>query len=271
MIEDLLTNLKVLKNLLSKNAAVNVNGNQVKGIVIDKASEYFRTARQEVASLVLDEEELSKYDEDWQNLIRLAQRNNSKASYLSIINRLTEKTRELAVLSRSTAITAQPAANGTIALSQDEQRLIATLGEVLPSSAQSYRQGLKDLAGSPERLSYRGTATEFRESLREVLDHLAPDEAVKSQAGFKVEPGTNGPTMKQKVRFILSSRGRSKSNRELTEKSVELIESLSADVTRAVYNRASLSTHLQTTEREVRQIQRYLSAVFYDILEIKRQ
>jgi hypothetical protein len=59
-------------------------------------------------------------------------------------------------------------------------------------------------------MSWRGPATDFRESLRETLDHLAPDSAVKAEPGFKLEQNTSGPTMKQKVRFILKKRGVSK-------------------------------------------------------------
>ena len=47
-----------------------------------------------------------------------------------------------------------------------------------------------------------------------------------------------------------------------------LIEALCGEITRAVYDRASVSTHLQTTRQEVAQIKRYLDAVLFDLLEI---
>lgn len=131
----------------------------------------------------------------------------------------------------------------------------------------SYRQGILDLQ-SHGRLSYRGTASEFREALRETLDHLAPDAEVVKQPGFKLEDKQAKPTMKQKVRFVLVSRDRNKTQREAAEKSVDLIESLAGEVTRAVYNRASLATHGETARKEVQQVKRYVDTVLFDLLEI---
>lgn len=74
--------------------------------------------------------------------------------------------------------------------------------------------------------------------------------------------------MKQKVRYVLTSRGKGKTQRESAEKSIDLIENLCGDAARAVYDRASLSTHVETTKQEVRQIKRYLDAVLFDLLEI---
>ncbi len=76
--------------------------------------------------------------------------------------------------------------------------------------------------------------------------------------------------MKQKVRFVLSYRGKNKTQRLLAEKSVGLIENLCGEITRAVYDRASVSTHLQTTRQEVAQMKRYLDAVLFDLLEISQ-
>ncbi len=74
--------------------------------------------------------------------------------------------------------------------------------------------------------------------------------------------------MRQKVRVILSSRGKNRTQHVAAEKTVELIETLSGEVARAVYNRASLSTHVETTKDEVVQLKRYMDALFFDLLEI---
>ncbi len=137
----------------------------------------------------------------------------------------------------------------------------------MPSAAASYRQGLSDLIGS-ERLSYRGTAAEFRESLRETLDQLAPDADVEAQAWYKPEDGQKKPTMKQKARYILTSRGRNKTQRDSAEKMLKLIDELSGEVMRAVYNRASLATHIHQSKGEVQKIKRYVDTVLFDLLEI---
>jgi hypothetical protein len=117
-------------------------------------------------------------------------------------------------------------------------------------------------------LSYRGTATEFRECLRETLDHLAPDSNVADQTWYRPEDGQKKPTMKQKVRYILTSRGRDKTQRESAEKMMGLIEELSGEVARAIYNRASLATHVQQSRSEVQKIKRYVDTVLFDLLEL---
>ena len=127
---------------------------------------------------------------------------------------------------------------------------------------------MQDLDSGEVRFSYRGTASELREVLRETLDIPAPDDDIAKQSWFKLETNCTGPTMKQKVRFILSSRGKSKAQRALPEKSIDLVENLCGDVARAVYTRASTSTHVQTTKQEVQQMKRYLDAVLFDVLEI---
>jgi hypothetical protein len=148
-----------------------------------------------------------------------------------------------------------------------ELRLIETLERLVPSAAASYRQALIDLADGA-RLSYRGTASEFREALRETLDHLAPDDSVMQQPNYTQEPGQSKPTMKQKVRFVLSSRNRNKTQRESAEKSVAFVSELSGEIARAVYNRASLATHVQESRNEVARIKRYVDTVLVDLLEV---
>src|SRR5205085_2867453 len=99
------------------------------------------------------------------------------------------------------------AASTQVQATATETLILTTLERIgLQETARSYRQVLIDLSEA-RRLSYRGTATELREVVREVLDHLAPDDQVTSTAGYKQQPGTDGPTMTQKARFILKARG----------------------------------------------------------------
>jgi predicted pPIWI-associating nuclease len=157
-------------------------------------------------------------------------------------------------------------AGGVPALSREEAAILKTLDALVSSAAASYRQGLQDLAGS-ERISYRGTAADFRESLRETLDHLAPDAEVIQQQGFVLEQNQTRPTMKQKVRFVLASRGRHKTQRESAERSMSLIDELTGGIMRAIYNRASLATHVEERKREVQRVKRYVETVLIDLLE----
>jgi len=151
-------------------------------------------------------------------------------------------------------------------LTPAELMIIRTLQSTVPSAAASYQQAILDLRS--ERLSYRGTASELRESLRETLDHLAPDDQVMAQPGFKAEGDQKKPTMKQKTQYILAVRERSKTQRGTITKSIELIDSLSGEITRAVYNQASLATHIEASRTDVWKVKRYVDTVFFDLLEI---
>jgi hypothetical protein len=97
-----------------------------------------------------------------------------------------------------------------------------------------------------------GTANELREALREVIDHLAPDEEILRVSGFKLERGQTKPTHKQKVRHILRSRDVPATARKAPEETTTLVEELTASVARASYQRTSVSTHIVTARAEVR-------------------
>jgi len=267
MISQLLEQLKGLVSMVHKNKAININSKVIREAAIQTGSYYFKECRAEADNILKDKIALEDIDEKWQQLIRQAHGNNSKKSYRSLLNCLLKITTELAVVSHA-LVSPTKGVSSHINQSQAEFILIDTLDELLHSAGQSYRQGLQDLNHKEQRYSYRGTACELRETLRETLDLLAPDEEVAKQPWFKLEPNCIAPTMKQKVRFILSSRGKNKTQRASAEKSVELIENLCGDVVRAVYSRASVSTHVNTTKQEVLQMKRYLDAVLFDVLEI---
>jgi len=268
MISQLLHDLERLAGNIKKNKAVNINSQKTKQQVIDLGSAYFRDFRGHVVGVLRDSENLESYEEDWQQLIRLAHGNNPKATYDKLVRRLVRTTKEINVVSHSAVTTAPAIASSELTYSQAEEILLATLDNLLPSAAASYRQGLADIANPTFRHSYRGTAAEFREAFRETLDHLAPDKDVMEQSWFKPEKDQKLPTMKQKVKFVLSSRGKNKTQRSAAEKAVDLMEEISGDIARAIYSRASLSTHVETTKQEVEQLKRYMDAVLFDLLEI---
>ena len=118
------------------------------------------------------------------------------------------------------------------------------------------------------RYSYRGVAAELREALREVLEYLAPDKIVTSQENFKLEKDQKKPTMKQKVQYILKSRGKNKSQIEAPENAVAVVEEKVGALARSVYNRSSASTHVCTSKQEVQQIKAYVDVVLGELLEI---
>lgn len=264
MTDELIARIDQLIAGLKASKAMSVNSARDKEASINLARFYFQDCRQQFTAVVPGEK-LTAVDESWQQLIRLAHGRNLRKSYINRLNLIKKAMTELNVLSISSP---RKLDDSQAKFSQSESVLIHTLGALVPSACQSYIQGILDLA-SGERDSYRGTAAEFREAFRETLDHLAPDEAVMAADGFVLEEGRALPTMKQKVKFILKSRGMTGTKRIVAETSLDLIETLCAEIARAVYNRASLATHLQTTRTEVLQLKRYVDTLLFDLLEIK--
>ena len=83
MISDLLDQLRTLTSAIRKSKAININNKSVKEAAVAVGSYYFKECRDEAQQILTDSQELSELDEDWQHLIRLAQGNNPKKSYLS--------------------------------------------------------------------------------------------------------------------------------------------------------------------------------------------
>ena len=269
MIGELLERLDALQARIRGGSAVNVNDREAKEEIIAIASAYFSRCRKSLVKGVGEDNKLLIHDQNWQDLIRLAHGNNARRTYLKSIKTLRKEMADfnVAYLSR---LSEQSADNSGLSnLTPSEQLIIKTLELSIPSAAASYRQALLDLRGA-ERLSYRGTASELRESLRETLDHLAPDQDVMGQPGFGLEDGQTKPTMKQKAQYILGIRGRSRTKRMVAEKSIELVDILAGEITRAIYNQASLATHVETSRAEVVKIKRYVDTVFFDLLEISQ-
>lgn len=264
MIEPIRTGLDALAAAIRRGRSVNVNDQSTKDRVITLTTQYFNDCRPVLVQRVGESTELGSLDSSWQDLVRLAHGNNARASYRRRLQAIRNLLNELSVASMAKV----PSAEAAQRISAEETRLLETLEQLLPTAAASYRQAVSDLLGPP-RHSYRGTATELREALRETLDHLAPDADVTQQPGFKFEDGQKAPTMKQKVRFVLAARGRSKTQRDSTEKSAALVDDLRGAIARAVYNRASVATHTQESLKEVRRLKRYVDTVLAELLEVE--
>jgi uncharacterized membrane protein affecting hemolysin expression len=102
-----------------------------------------------------------------------------------------------------------------------------------------------------------GSALELREALREILDRLAPDSEVIAAPGYVQEQDRAGPTMKQKVRFIMKKKGK-RSSSDAPEQAVTAFEEAIAALTRAVYERSSQATHVASERQTVVQLRRYV-------------
>ena len=152
-----------------------------------------------------------------------------------------------------------------VAHTEEDEQIISKLDALVPSAALSYKQAILDLKDNG-RVSFRGPALELREALREILDHLAPDSEVTAAPGYVQEKDRAGPTMKQKVRFIMRKKGK-RSSTEAPEQTVTAFEEAIAALTRAVYERSSQATHVAGERQTVVQLRRYVAAILHEIIE----
>lgn len=229
---------------------------------------YFRQVRPQLVTLPLAPEDIDGIDSINQHLLELAARPNRKSTYRSEmrkLNALRGRVETEIEIRANTPTSTQPATQLT---TSTEAAILRTLDQLVPTIALSYKQVLLDLSDK-QRTSYRGTASELREVLRELLDHLAPDEDVL-KSGAKLEKDQRRPSMKQKAVFILKSRGIGETGRKTSEHAVEAIENSVGQLARSVYDRGSLSTHVATTRQEVLTLKGYADAVLADLLQIHK-
>jgi len=227
---------------------------------------YFRTTRPDLKRISINEELLLPVDEVVHSLLEATHHRSTVGTYKDSIKSVHVSLLELEKL----ALIHTGASSAGTAPQMDlvDRAIVGTLQKLLPSAASSYEQAIRDLSGST-RLSWRGPATDLREALRETLDHLASDTNVTAQPGFKLEANTSGPTMKQKVRYILRQRGMSKGAMDTPESAVEAVEQAVGTFVRSVYSRSSISTHTPTDKNEVLRIRDWVRVVLAELLELR--
>lgn len=260
MTQKILSELVSLLKDINKTTTVNINTKSLKDKSVKIGSDYFNELRPYIPKI--EGATINYMDALMQDLIRLGHGNNSKSSYKNLISDAIAELKEINIEIAST-----PKIESHV-IHPNEQKIIDTLVLIVPTAGFSYEQALLDISQAKDRVSFRGTANELRESLRETLDHLAPDAEVTKEPDFRLESGQNRPTMKQKVRFILKSRGHGESKRGTTEKTAQLIEELFGQITRAIYDRASLATHKKSERDEIQKIKRFVDVVLLELLEL---
>ena len=259
MITSMLSDLETLQKDINKVGSVNVNKKEVKESAVKLGTSYFNEVRPRIPKI--ESKLIDDLDSYMQDLIRLGHGNNPKSSYKKSLKDTITTLKEINI---SIAISPKQ----TVHIQPNEQKIIDTISKIVPSASLSYQQAIADLGQQTIRASYRGTAVELRESLRETLDYLSPDEEIMKEPGFQLESKQTKPTMKQKVRFILKSRGYGDSKRTPTEKTTELIDELFGQITRAIYDRASLATHKKSEKDEVEKIKRFVDVVLLELLAL---
>ncbi len=225
--------------------------------------DYFRQTRIQISAGGVEDSELFTLDDLLQRLLEATHRRTPTP----IFKKLLKDVRSGCFEVEKRLLAAAGAQNAGTAGDLVDRRIVDTLKTLLPSAALAYEQGLLDLTAT-NRLSWRGPATDFREALRETLDHLAPDKAVTGQTGYKQEPNTNGPTMKQKVRYILRQRSKGDKIVESSEAAVASVDAILGTFVRSVYSRSSVSTHTPTNRDEVIRVRDFVKLALCELLEI---
>ncbi len=257
----LLNDIENFEKIIKKLNSIQVKLLSHKSIAKNIVENYFRNCRNEIVVISnLKENDLYELDNLMQNLLDISQIAGSKSTYLKLLKSIRKS---LLVLEKNLLLNiATFPQNDPLDL-----KIISTIKALIPSAALSYEQALLDLQ-SNSRLSWRGPATDLRESLREVLDHLAPDLEITSDPKFKLDTNAKGPTMKQKVRFILKQRQTNSSIISTTEESLTLIEESIGSYVRSVYTRASVSTHTPTDKQEVISVKEHVKLVLKELLAL---
>lgn len=258
-----ISNLKTKTDNLKK-AISGVRTEQVRTQrVADKAKEfvldYFKQIRPRLVEIYgLPEQVIAPLDSEMQSLFKLSQRASLKRKYKEALNRVKEETNTL----EEFGLTISPS---SLKIEAKDRLILKTLRDICPAAAAAYEQGIRDLRDD-HHVSWRGTAAEFREALRELLDVQAPDSELMPSKGFKLEQGRTRPTMKQQVVFILKKRPQRIS--DPIPIAVELIDELTGKFVRSVYTSASITTHTLSERDEIVKVKDYLSIVFATLLEI---
>ena len=156
--------------------------------------------------------------------------------------------------------------SGEATQSRDASVVASALHNMSEPLGRSYQQVLTDLADT-NRISWAGTAHEIRQILSTLLQLLAPDGEVISQAGYKQDPSTSGPTQKQRVHYVLLKRGAGSKESAVLDVASSLDEAI-AELIRASYSRASDAAHRFKSRKEVMRILRYFDAFAYDLLDL---
>jgi len=232
----------------------------VQSIATTIARSYFETVRPELAAVAERKALVEEIDFVLQGILRLATAPREKQAYAGQLAEL------VPYLLEANVALMKARGDRRLVLSQTERSILETLTRMLPTSARSYEQTLRDITQG-NRVSWRGTAAELREVLREVMDHLAPDDQVMASPGFQLEDGQRRPTQRQKVRFILRARRSSSAAVAVAEGSLSTVDEAVASLARTTYTRGAVSTHTATDGPEIRNMKRYVDALLAELLE----
>jgi hypothetical protein len=260
-LERMLSDVAKVAEVLDSSSAKWVKAADVQPRIAAIAKLYFGSIRATLEAVASREPVVEEIDFVIQQLLSFAGASHERAAYSGQLNEL----RPYLLEAQIDLMKAKASAD--LVLSKIEQEILKTLRRMLPVSAASYEQVLRDIHEA-DRISWRGTGMELREALREVIDELAPDDKVMASDGFTLEKDRTRPTQGQKVKYILRARKSRSSAIDTAKQSLETVDAAIAHLARTAYNRGSASVHSATDGVEVRRIKGYIDAVLAELLEV---
>jgi hypothetical protein len=258
----MIASLDGLRKKIKAASNVQIFSTTLKGEMAALTAEYFTSFRPAAVGAGAPAEELAEADRLFKSLHELSHKNPSKTKCDGVC----KDARKALVALEGGRLQSSGVTPG-VRISKSDELIVSSLKEVCPSAAAAYEQALHDLQGS-ERLSWRGPATDMREALRETLDALAPDAEVENMSGYRPEPDTRRPSMRQKAKYILKSREMVSNQIALSETAITHIEDAVSGITRSVYVRSNISTHTPTSRDEVARLHGWVRLVMCDLLSL---
>ncbi len=249
--------LELLLKALSRRSAAHVNTadeiSQVRAVV----TTWFETLRPGLAAQGIAGANLRRVDEPLRSCMELTTNRSLRRRYRALLRSATRKFKQSVIVEAATK-------TDELGMDPAAAQVAEKLARVASALSASYQQVHRDLRDSG-RLSYRGTANELREALRELLDRLAPEDEVVKQRWFNVATSSGRPTHQQRARFVLEQRGAGSRILDVANESISIVEDGLARLVREMYNRTSAAAHTSQDAEEIRKMIRYFDALVVDL------
>lgn len=247
--------LEGLEKALGRRKAVHINSPEEISRVRAVVTTWFEGLRPAATSQGVKTENLEAVDAPLRRCMELTLQRSPRNSYRASIRAASKQFKRLILLPLTTQTT-------TSSLGFSSELVAQKLSQVSPVLAAGYRQVHRDLADKG-RLSYKGTANELRETLREVLERLAPDEQVRTQPWYK--PLKERPTHQQRAQYILERRSVGSKVHDVASRSLSVVEEGLSHLVRDMFSRTAAAAHTTQDIEEMTRLVQYFDALICDL------
>jgi hypothetical protein len=257
--------LKQLIRRIRKCNTITISLEDVRALAKSIAHLWFNDILPFTKLVSINEDVLRSIDDKMTTLISYTLRATKKTAYLLTLNealKIYEKNIYIELHKDRGAILSGPPQN-----IYNNSNIINGLANISESLSAGYQQVYQDLSDGT-RISWRGTANELREVLRELLEILAPDAAVKKAKWFAQDPKTEGPTQEQRAKYILEQRALNKTQAPVIQETLTTVEESIARLVRKTYKRINNASHTQQDQEEIKNILNYFNLLIKELLGI---